>query len=234
MIVYLDQNYASRIAKHLLGLPHHAHYGVAWAALQAADVLAPPSPFHVLELHGGYLAPVFERIFALLGDGFWVRPWQEVLHRQYRREGLWLEDCLGREGGWDRPADLAPLWGLLDLELEGSFVARTAQVAEAVTRWVGLKGPRARALPFVQVLARLVALRSLEATRRPRLSDLVDLVMAATLRPYVSVLATDRYLKEALTRLGYGQGVYSGRRREVLRLAADLARGAWEGGGLRD
>ncbi len=234
LVVYLDQNYASRIAKHLLGLPHNEAFGEVWAELRAGAwagrFFAPPSPFHVLELHGGYLLPTFRRIFAEVSGGYWVRPWQEVVRRQAARGGLDRADFLTREGGWDRPADLDPLWDLLDLELKGSFYQRTLAAAEAAARRLGL-GPAGLGLPFVRVLSRLVAFRSLADRRRERLADLVDLVMAATVRPYVDALATDRFLREALERTGYGQAVFSGRTREVrafadwLRMRRDEAHG---------
>jgi len=224
-LVYLDQNYASRISKFLLGLPHNGAFGVLWAALQeAADRgawLAPPSPFHVLELHGGYLLPTFKAIFSRLSGGFWVRPWQDVVRCQAERGGVALEDFLTDRGHWDRPADLWPLWDLLDLELEGSFYRRAERVAGFVSDRLGL-GERGVSLPFVRILSRLLAFRSLERTRHERLSDLVDVLMAATTWPYVDILATDRYLKEALRRVGYGEGVFSGRSRDVLDLAEKL------------
>jgi len=222
VLVYLDQNYASRIAKYLLGLPHNEVFGVFWRELKAGAAegrfLSPPSPFHVLELHGGYLLPTFRSLFAEVSGGYWVRPWQEVVRRQAERGGLALADLLTRRGRWDRPADLAPLWDLLDWELEGSFFQRAAAAAEAVSRLLGL-GPAGAGLPFVRVLARLLAFRSLQTRRRERLADLVDLAMAATVRPYADALGTDRFLREALARLGYGQAVFSGRAAEVRRFA---------------
>ncbi len=49
--------------------------------------------------------------------------------------------------------------------------------------------------------------------------------MAATVGPYVDALATDRYLREVLQRVGFEPPVYSGRRQEVLRFARDLHAG---------
>ncbi len=224
-LIYLDQNYASRISKFLLGLPHNGAFGEAWSALLAAaragQILAPPSPFHVLELHGGYLLPTFKAIFSRLSGGYWVRPWQDVVRRQAERGGVVLEDFLTDRGDWDRPADLWPLWDLLDLELSGSFYRRAELVAGFVSDRLGL-GERGASLPFVRILSRLLAFRSMERTRHERLSDLVDVLMAATVWPYVDILATDRYLKEALRRVGYGAGVFSGRSRDVLELAERL------------
>jgi len=233
-IVYLDQNYASRIAKFLLGLPHNEVFGVFWrellAGVRAGLWIAPPSPFHALELHGGYLLPTFRQLFAQVSGGYWVRPWQEVVRRQAARGGLVREDFLTRDGSWDRPADLAPLWDLLDLELSGSFHRRAMIAAEAIARRLGL-GPAGAGLPFVRVLARLLAFRSQETARRERLADLVDLVMAATVRPYAQALGTDRFLREALARTGHGRAVFSGRAAEVrafadwLRMRRDEAHG---------
>lgn len=222
MLVYLDQNYASRIAKHLLALPGQEAFGEVWAALLALGgrVTAPPSPFHVLELHGGYLLPTFRRIFARVGRGLWVRPWVDVARRQAARGGLVWEDFLWRGGSWEEPADLSPLWGLLELELEGDFYQRAAAARAWARRQLDL-GQSAEAAPFFQVLGRLAAFRSLERTRAPQPSDLLDVVMAATTLPYVDVLATDRYLREAIERTGTGAGVRvcSGRAAEVRRCA---------------
>ena len=220
MLVYLDQNYASRIAKHLLALPGQEAFGEVWVALRALGerAIVPPSPFHVLELHGGYLLPTFRRMFALVSGGFWVRPWPDVVRRQVGRGGLEPEDFLWRRGSWEEPADLAPLWGLLDLDLEGDFYQRAA-AARAWARWrLGL-GRAAEAAPFFQLLGRLVAFRSLERGREERASDLVDVVMAAAVVPYADVLATDRYLREALVRVGAEVRVWSGRSGEVRALA---------------
>ncbi len=226
LLVYLDQNYASRVAKYLLGLPHNEVFGAFWEELRAGAArglwIAPPSPFHVLELHGGYLLSTFRRIFAEVSGGFWLRPWQEVVRRQAERRGLALEDLLTREGSWDRPADLDPLWDLLDLELAGSFYARTEAAAAFILGRLGL-GEGARRLPFVAGLSRLLAFRSLEAARRERLADLVDLLMAATVAPYADALGTDRYLREALRRIGCRPAVFSGRAAEV-RAFADWLR----------
>ena len=226
LLVYLDQNYASRVAKHLLGLPHNEAFGEFWAVLREGAGrglwIAPPSPFHVLELHGGYLLPTFRRLFAEVGGGYWVRPWQEVVWRQAERGGVHRSDFLTRRGSWDRPADLDPLWDLLDLELSDSFLERVRQAADFVVRRLGLGSGGGR-LPFVRVLSRLLAFRAAERERRERLADLVDLVMAATVVPYVDALGTDRYLREALARIGCGRAVFSGRNAEV-RAFADWLR----------
>lgn len=70
MLLYLDQNYASRIAKFLLGQTSHDHFGTLLKALEGRDVLIPPSPFHVLELRGGYLLPVFKTFYARFSEGY--------------------------------------------------------------------------------------------------------------------------------------------------------------------
>jgi len=116
VLVYLDQNYASRMAKHLLGQKGHEAFGRLLRAMQG-KALAPPSPFHVLETlfprrdpeaKAGYLLPALKEVFAALSGGYWVRPWQEVALRQER--GLFREDLLFRGEAWDVPADLSPFW----------------------------------------------------------------------------------------------------------------------------
>jgi len=223
VLVYLDQNYASRIAKYLLALPGQEAFGEVWEALLALGdgVVVPPSLFHALELHGGYLLPTFRRMFAQVNGGWWVRPWQEVARRQVERGGLERDDFLWRQGSWEEPADLSPLWGLLDLELEGDFYQRAAAARAWVRRQLGMPR-RAEAAPFFRLLGRLAAFRSLEPVREERPSDLVDVIMVATVAPYVDVIATDRYLREALVRLGEGGRVFSGRNREVRELARFL------------
>ncbi len=227
MLVYLDQNYASRIAKHLLALPGQEAFGEVWAVLLALGdrAIAPPSPFHVLELHGGYLLPTFRRMFARVSGGWWVRPWPDVVRRQVERGGLAREDFLWRRGRWEEPADLDPLWGLLDLELEGDFFERAAAARAWARGRLGL-ARAAEAAPFFQLLGRLVAFRSLERSREERASDLVDVIMAATVVPYVDVLATDRYLREVLARVGAGVRAWSGRGGEVRALARWLSKKA--------
>ena len=100
MLVYLDQNHASRMAKHLLGQRGHEAFGRLFLALKGRAI-APPSPFHVLETlfpqrgpeeKAGYLLPALKEVFAALSGGYWVRPWQEVAARQ--RRGLHREDLL--------------------------------------------------------------------------------------------------------------------------------------------
>jgi len=225
VLVYLDQNYSSRIAKHLLALPGQEAFGEVWEALLALGerAVAPPSPFHVLELHGGYLLPTFRRMFARVSGGFWVRPWPDVVRRQAQRGALDPSDFLWRRGSWQEPADLAPLWGLLDLELEGDFYQRAAAARAWARRRLGL-GRAAEAAPFFQLLGRLVAFHSLERGREPQPSDLVDVIMAATVVPYVDVLASDRYLREVLERVRAEVRVWSGRNREVRTLAHWLRR----------
>ncbi len=250
MLVYLDQNYASRVAKHLLGQKGHEAFGELYRALQAARAgpprlrpRIPPSPFHVLETRGGYLLPTLQALYAEFSDGLWVRAWQEVVARQARR----LEACAGdREPGggasgcldrrdllharpdWEAPAELRPLHDLLDVPLAGGFFDRCQRLREALVVRLGISHEQARTLPFARLLVRTVAFRSLDADRDPRPSDLTDLIMAATVGPYVDVLATDRYLRETLQRVGYTTPVFSGRRHEVRRLAAMVASGALE------
>lgn len=105
--------------------------------------------------------------------------------------------------------------------MTGGFLERSWQAHALLRDQLGLGHTNA---PFVQLLARLLAFRSQETERAPRPSDLTDLVMASTVGPYVEVLASDRYLCEIMARVGYGGRVYSGRRSEVLQLAADLSK----------
>jgi len=235
VLVYLDQNYASRIAKHRLGQAGHEHFGALDRALRAARrgpvsrrPSIPPSPFHVLETRGGYLLPTLVQIFQEYSDGRWVRPWQEVVERQARRQALDRRALLARRGDWRTEATLGPLQGLFDEPLAGGFFDRCQRLREALGERLGLSHERVRTLPFARLLVRLVAFHSLDADREPRPSDAIDLVMAATVGPYVDVLGTDRYLRETLQRVGFGRPVFSGRRHEVLRFAALL-----EGGALR-
>jgi hypothetical protein len=219
VLLYLDQNYASRVAKFLLGQRSHDHFGALFKVLKDRDVLIPPSPFHILELRGGYLLPMFKMFYAEFSRGYWVRQWQDVLVRQAQRPELDLDDFLTREGSWEKAADVGPLEGILEFKLRGGFLERSWQAKDLLCEQLGLASP---APPFVQLLARLLAFRSQEAERYTRPSDLTDLVMAATVGPYVDVLATDRYLREIMERVGYGSRVYSGRRHEVQQLTADL------------
>ena len=236
MLLYLDQNYASRVAKYLLGQPGHEHFGELYRALHDARTrptrarpVIPPSPFHVLETRGGYLLPVLQGLFAEFGEGRWVRPWQEVAARQARRlqaEGrLDRRDLLARTGDWQRAADLGALADLLGVPLSGGFFDRCLALREALAGRIGVSHEIAMTLPFARLLVRSLAFRSLDQDRDPRPSDLADLVMAATVGPYVDALATDRYLRETLQRTGYGAPVFSGRRHEVLDLAARVRSG---------
>jgi hypothetical protein len=232
MLVYLDQNYASRVAKYLLGQAGHEHFGELYRALHDAREAPPrrrpripPSPFHVLETRGGYLLPVLQGLFAEFSDGRWVRPWREVVDRQARRHAgggpvLDRRDLLRSGGDWQAAAELGPLEDVLDEPLVGGFFDRCQALRELLVERLSLRHEQALTLPFARMLVRLVAFRSLDEDRDPRPSDLIDLVMAATVGPYVDVLATDRYLRETLQRTGYRTPVFSGRRHEVLRLAA--------------
>ncbi|MFW5899479.1 MAG: hypothetical protein ACOCUN_03315 [Jiangellaceae bacterium] len=220
MLVYLDQNYASRVAKYLRRQPGHAAFGQAYRALEEAAPLVPPSPFHVLETRGGYLLPTLRTVFARFSRGWWVRPYQDVVRRQAVRDGeVAHDDLLTRHGDWSVPATLDPLDDLLDLPLEGDATARRRAVRHVVAARFALREGRAEQMPFVRLLARMVAFRTLDDERAPRPSDLTDLVMAATVAPYVDVLATDRYVRETLQRVGYRTPTFSGRRPDVLRFA---------------
>lgn len=222
MLVYLDQNYASRVAKHLLGQASHAAFGQVHDALGEAGACVPPSPFHVLETRGGYLLPTLKGLFAELAGGAWLRPWQEVARRQARRGCVDVDDLLTDRGDWEAAATLDPLKDLLELPLTGSFLRRRLTVRDHAAMRFGLAPGAARSLPFFDLLARLVAFRSRDEERIDRPSDLTDLLMAATVAPYVDALGTDRYVAEMLARVGYEGTVFSGRRPDVLRFAAWL------------
>ena len=219
MIVYLDQNHASRMAKHLLGQRGHEAFGRLFLALRG-KALAPPSPFHVLEtLHPvrgpeekvGYLLPALQEVFGTLSQGYWVRPWQEIAKRQER--GLYREDFLWQGGSWEAPADLAPFQGLPESLPEDLPLPQLKAWAEAeIRRRTGLK-----AVPFVRLLAHLLAQSRKDKARKPRPSDLLDFVMAATVYPYVDLLLTDRYLRNLL-----GAKAVGGRWKEVEALLLSL------------
>jgi hypothetical protein len=221
VLVYLDQNYASRVAKFLLGQRAHAAFGELHRALRETKPLIPPSPFHVLETRGGYLLPTLQEIFGEFSSGYWVRPYQEVVARQVRRGGLNSQDLVHRGGSWSTPATLEPLGNLFQLPLQGTLLDRRSAVREALAQAFDVAPYQAR-LPFFDLLARLVAFRSMDDERLDRPSDLTDLVMAATVAPYVDALATDRYLAEMLRRVGYDRPLFSGRRPGVLRFAGWL------------
>jgi hypothetical protein len=232
VLVYLDQNHASRVAKYLLGQRAHAAFGELHRALRETKPLIPPSPFHVLETRGGYLLPTLQEIFAEFSGGHWLRPYQDVVRRQVERGDLDRDDLLHRGGSWSTSATLEPLKDLLDLPLEGTLLARRSAVREALADAFAVTPPQAR-LPFFDLLARLVAFRSLDDERLERPSDLTDLVMAATVAPYVDALGTDRYLAEMLRRVGYDRPLFSGRRPDVLRFADWLRRSSgWADGAM--
>jgi len=189
VIVYLDQNYASRMAKHLLGQPGHEAFGRLFLALKGR-ALAPPSPFHVLETlypargpkeKAGYLLPALMEVFLWPG------------------------------GDWETPADLSPFAGLLQGLPEDPLEAR-AWALEEIQRRTGL-----REVPFTRLLATLLAESRKDKSRKPRPSDLLDFVMAATVYPYVDRLLTDRYLRNLL-----GKKAVGGRRKEVEALLLSL------------
>lgn len=219
MLVYLDQNHASRVAKYLRGQPQHEHFGAVHEALMAARPLVPPSPFHVLETRGGYLLPTLQELFGELSGGYWVRPYQEVVMLQARREALDRRDLLTRAGAWDRQARLEPLQDLLEVRASRDGAQGRLELIDRMADRFEMRPERARRLPFFRLLARLVAFRALDDARRPHASDLTDLVMAATIAPYADALATDRYLREILVRVGHRGPVFSGRRSDVLAFA---------------
>jgi hypothetical protein len=220
-LLYLDQNYASRFAKHLLGQPEHQPFDLLYAELLSYEVICPASPFHVLELREGYLKPAFLEFFPKLQRGYWVRPWEAILSAQRERRGLVREDFLTQDGSWEEAASLDALAWIVDLPLEGKLAQRIKAAQLAIVERLDL-APEDTELPFVLTLAQLLAFRSLNTQRQPRSSDLADLLIAASIRPYVDIFATDRFVREAFDRLGQGQGVYSGRHPDVQRLREDL------------
>lgn len=221
-LIYLDQNYASRIAKFRIGQPSHAAFGEVQRALWEVRPQVPPSPFHVLETRGGYLLPTLKQLFGEHSGGAWVRPWQQVVRRQAQRGFAEVADLLSDVGNWETPATLDPLEDLLELDLGGGFLERRLVVRAHAAERFGLAPGRVRDLPFFDLLGRMVAFRSRDEERADQPSDLTDLVMAATIAPYVDVLATDRYVAEMLARVKHLGPVFSGRRPDALRFAAWL------------
>jgi hypothetical protein len=222
VLVHLDQNYASRIAKYLRGQASHAHFGEVLAALRSAGACAPASPFHVLEARGGYLVPTLRTLFAEVSGGWWIRPWQDVVRRQAARGAVDRDDLLTRTGDWGTPATLAPVEDLLELAPSGPDHARRQRLVAVLADRLELRVEDLVAAPSIDLLTRLVVFRASDEERADRPSDLTDLVMAATVAPYVDALATDRYLAEMLRRVGHRVPAFSGRRPDVLRFAAWL------------
>jgi hypothetical protein len=224
MLLYLDQNYTSRIAKNMLGQPNHEYFDTLFEVLQQGDCVVPPSHFHILELRGGYLTPPFKDIFSRLSHGKWVRPWQDILANQRVHQSIKTEDflCDAEPHFWDQPASLSPLEDIVTLPLEGSITNRVKQSLSATSSRLGIPTEEAEALPFFQTLSALLGFRSLNTERRPHDSDLADLLIAATVLPYVDVFATDRFVREALDRMGLGEGVYSARKPDVEKLTTSL------------
>src|SRR5690606_35013153 len=141
LLLYLDQNYASRVAKFLIGQASHEAFGEVHEALVRATerhasgtgprLCVPPSPFHVLETHGGYLLPTIRTFFAVFSCGLWVRPWHEVVQRQATRGGLLeREDLMTRQGGWEHAADLGAMAGIEHEAPSGGFFERTTRYPE--------------------------------------------------------------------------------------------------------
>lgn len=222
MLIYLDQNYASRVGKYLLGQRAHDTFGEFLRVMRLVRPLVPPSPFHVLETRGGYLLPTLQLIFSEFSPGLWVRPYQEVVRLQADRGGIDRRDLLSSEGAWSRPATFEPLDDLLELPLSGSISRRRVVVRELLAERFEVPLSAARHLPFFDLLSQMVAFRSTDNDRADQPSDLNDLLMAATIAPYVDALGTDRYAAEVLRRVGFDRPLFSGRRSDVLRFAAWL------------
>ncbi|MBU50900.1 MAG: hypothetical protein CL920_19630 [Deltaproteobacteria bacterium] len=229
-LMYLDQNYASRISKFLIGDDGHAHFGLLHDVLTQSDICIPPSPFHVLELLDGYLKPSFQQLYGHFSRGYWVRHWQDVVKRQAIHQRVDIEDFLTTEGDWESAAETAPLTDIVTLAWNGSFVERkhaiTTMLQQRLQPLIGEVET-----PFVRILSGLLTFRSLNEERQARDSDLIDLLMAATVRPYVQWLCTDRFMREGLEKIGEGEGVFSGRRQEVHVLIQRFAPGTSSVGG---
>lgn len=228
LLVYLDQNHASRVAKYLLGQPGHDAFGPLYRALRSAAVVAPASPFHVLETRGGYLLPTLQGLFAQVSSGWWVRPWREVLARQLGEGPGGPEQLLCRGGDWELAAELEPLPGLEHESLPRAPFAARERARELLAERLELDPDALARAPFARTLVRLLALRAEDRERLPRDSDLADLVMAATVTPYARAVGTDRYLRELLDRCGVEARVFSGRKAEVAAFAVWLERAAPE------
>ncbi|KGQ21863.1 hypothetical protein [Thermus filiformis] len=250
MLVYLDQNYASRMAKHLLGQKGHVAsrsehlgaFGRLFLALRGS-ALAPPSPFYHPSL-------------ACAKLGAPVKPFPGLLGGPHPRQGPeekagYLLPALKRvfgelsQGYWVRPwleVAFRQTRGVYREDLlwrKGSW-EEAADLSPLQGLEEGLEGPLAereervkqrlmertglKEVPFVRLFARLLAQDSLNAARKKRPSDLLDFAMAATLYPYVDLLLTDRYLRALL-----GPRAVGGRKKEVEALLAHLAQGVNSG-----
>lgn len=230
-LLYLDQNYASRIAKYLLHQPDQEPFDRLYHRLLTLDIVVPPSPFHVFELRGGYLTPPFHFFFEDLRKGFFVRPWEDILQAQIDRLtadpsacAVVREDFLIPRSSWEgvRPAALEPFSFLLSLHLDGPFPSRLRQAGYALAMAFSIRLSDPMLLPFVRVLSHLLTWRSLNPERSPSSSDLADLVIAATVLPYVDIFATDRFVREAIVRKNLHPATFSGRVSDALRLLDTL------------
>jgi len=219
VFLYLDQNYVSRITKFRLGQKDHDDFGRLHQLILEKGIIVPPSPFHVLEIHTSYLKPTLVQVFEELSQGYWVRPWQEILDIQKKSPECHIQDLLSQQGSWEHPAELSLLTSITSWHLEGSIFKRTRAAKASLCELLEVSEDDGD-LPFLETLSRLLAFRSLNQARQPHDSDLADLVIAATIRPYFSWIGTDRFVRECLDRLGLGEGVFSARRREVERFCS--------------
>lgn len=166
MLVYLDQNYASRFAKYLRGQPDHAAFGEALRALREVGPTVPASPFHVRETRGGYLLPTLRALFVELSGGLWVRDPRDVIARQATRGGLDREDLLTPNGDWQTPAEIEEVTPVLAEPLDGPFPRRAARALRTLEVAYGLAAGDAQRAPSLRLFARLLAFRSLDARER--------------------------------------------------------------------
>ena len=137
-VLYLDQNYISRIAKYTLEQPNHEDFGQLYLCLQRSRWFTPASPFHALETAGSYLLPTVQTLLEELSKGYWFRSWQDILLQQRTTQSLNLPDILTTEGSWDTPVDVEPFVPLLSIPLEGHLNRRIRKMSEEVRLCLGM------------------------------------------------------------------------------------------------
>lgn len=223
-ILYLDQNFVSRIVKFRLGQKRHEDFGELYEVIKRSDLIVPFGPFHVKEVDGSYLLKSFQSLFEDLSLGYWHRSWRELLQQQIDEKECCAENFLTQEGSWEQLADIQIFKDATSWELVGSLKQRMENAKQQLLGClqVEFSGDGLGDTAFIEVLSKLLAFRTLNPARQALPSDLLDMVMAATVRPYVEFIATDRFVCEALDRLKLGEGVFSGRKTDVKRLSATL------------